>query len=400
MDLDDGHDVRLPFGRSQGSNNPAMLIIGAEDEEFENDIDPTVDDNCSHFQCIDLLKDRPTCLIVFLHHVILQFDAAYVLCYLHGELFKGANLKDTRRLFVDYFHTFLDRAALLKVPVPLEISFELDRCRPDMVCEDGVKNIVKGMQKSLTREIYGQLEDFRNKRMMGMTIGERELLDLDTERLIDHASLETKEKMLAEQLLPKIEEATSNTDDERSTTVYNAVVTYMKHLGVKTKEPRILEKKRHFLMRRKAPTPKKDSEPVKTDEKKRKGIGSILDLRRQPRNDASSNADQRPEGVKTSIDRKNSSHAVKSQLDTVPGRHKPSGTASDVSDIGGNSGTGLVLPKEDSELDTGHPSSTPRPGNENQPFPDSGDVSLRMGSSSEQVSGGEHVQEEGAECER
>ncbi|GCB77335.1 hypothetical protein scyTo_0019270, partial [Scyliorhinus torazame] len=121
----------------------------------------TVDDNCSHFQCIELLKDRPTCLIVFLHHVILQFDAAAVLCYLHGELFKGANLKDTRRMFVDYFHTFLDRAAILKVTVPQEISFELDRCRPDLLCEEIVRKVVKVMQKSLTLEIYGQLEDFR-----------------------------------------------------------------------------------------------------------------------------------------------------------------------------------------------------------------------------------------------
>ncbi|XP_048476615.1 rho guanine nucleotide exchange factor 1-like isoform X2 [Rhincodon typus] len=185
-----------------------MLIIGAEDEEFENDIDPTVDDYCSHFQCIDLLKDRPTYLIIFLHHVILQFDASHVLCYLHGEMFKGANVKDSRRMFVDYFHTFLDRGAVLKVPVPHDISFELDRCRPDLLCDEGVKKIVKDMQKVTAVEIYSQLEDFRNKRMMGMTIGEKELSELDCERQMDPAAYEMKERMLAEQLLPKVEEAT------------------------------------------------------------------------------------------------------------------------------------------------------------------------------------------------
>ncbi|XP_067884637.1 rho guanine nucleotide exchange factor 1-like [Heterodontus francisci] len=400
MDLDDSQDVRLPFGKSHGSTNPAMLIIGAEDEEFENDIDPTVDDNCSHFQCIDLLKDRPTYLIIFLHHVILQFDAACVLCYLHGEMFKGANVKDARRMFVDYFHTFLDRGATLRVPVPQEISFELDRCRPDMLCEEGLRNIVKGMQKAMALEVCNQLDDFRNKRMMGMTIGERELLELDSERLIDQAAFEVKEKILAEQLLPKVEEATSNTDDEKSTSVYNAVVTYMKYLGVKTKEPRILEKKRHFLMRRKGPTLKKDSESVRADEKKRKGIGSILDLRRQPRNDPSSSADLRPEGVKASIDRKNSSQISKSQLDATSSRHKSSSAFPEGLEVAGTSGSSHVLPREDSECDAAHPSSSSRPGNENQPFPDSGDVGLRMGSSSEQVSGGEHGQEEGAESER
>ncbi|GCB81357.1 hypothetical protein scyTo_0021824, partial [Scyliorhinus torazame] len=146
------------------------------------------------------------------------------------------------------------------------------------------------------------------------------------------------------------------------------------------------------------PTPKKDSEPVKPDEKKRKGIGSILDLRRQPRNEPSSSTDQRQEGVKASIDRKNSSHIVKSQLDSISSRHKASLAALEVPDIR-TPGASQVLPKEDTESDTGYPSTSSRTGNENQPFPDSGDVSLRVGSSSEQVSGGEHGQQEGAESE-
>uniref|UniRef100_UPI00398ED171 rho guanine nucleotide exchange factor 1-like n=1 Tax=Pristiophorus japonicus TaxID=55135 RepID=UPI00398ED171 len=137
------------------------------------------------------------------------------LCYLHGEMFKGVNVKDARRLFVDYFHTFLDRGAILRVSVPQEISFELDRCRPDMLCEEGLRNIVKGMQKAMTLEIFGQLEDFRNKRMMGMTIGERELSDLDAERLVDRVAFEVKEKTFAEHLLPKVEEATSTADDDK-----------------------------------------------------------------------------------------------------------------------------------------------------------------------------------------
>ncbi|XP_060708550.1 rho guanine nucleotide exchange factor 1-like [Hemiscyllium ocellatum] len=354
MDLDDGSDARLPFGRAHGANNPAMLIIGAEDEEFENDIDPNVDDNCSHFQCIELLKDRPTYLIIFLHHVILQFDASYVLCYLHGEMFKRANVKDARRMFVDYFHTFLDRGAVLRVPVPHDISFELDRCRPDLLCDDGVKNVVKGMQKATALEIYNQLEDFRNKRMMGMTIGEKVLTELDCDRLIDPTTFEMKERLLAEQLLPKVEEATSNTDDEKSTSVYNAVVTYMKFLGVKTKEPRPLEKKRHFLIRRKGPTARKESETLRPDEKKRKGIGSILDLRRPPRGDpgtSSSGADVKLEGVKPSIDRKNSSQTGKSQSESSTSRQKIITAFPEGSDTAPGSGTSHVLSREDSECD-------------------------------------------------
>lgn len=35
-----------------------------------------VDDHCPHFNSIELLKDRPTHLLVFMQHVILQFDPA------------------------------------------------------------------------------------------------------------------------------------------------------------------------------------------------------------------------------------------------------------------------------------------------------------------------------------
>uniref|UniRef100_UPI00398E70FD rho guanine nucleotide exchange factor 1-like n=1 Tax=Pristiophorus japonicus TaxID=55135 RepID=UPI00398E70FD len=183
------------------------------------------------------------------------------------------------------------------------------------------------------------------------------------------------------------------------TSVYNAVVTYMKFLGVRTKEPRALEKKRHFLMRRKGQTPKKDSEPVKPDEKRRKGIGSILDLRRQTRTEPSSSADLRPEGVKAAIDRKNSSQGSKSPLDALSGRLKSGGSLPEGSEVAGASGAGHALPREDSESDTSHPSSSLRPGNENQSFPDSGDIGLRVGPSSEQISGGEHCSEEGGESE-
>jgi len=37
-----------------------------------------VDDQCSHFNSIELLKARPTHLLVFIHHVMLQFDCAPV----------------------------------------------------------------------------------------------------------------------------------------------------------------------------------------------------------------------------------------------------------------------------------------------------------------------------------
>lgn len=37
-----------------------------------------VDDQFSHFNSIELLKSKPTHLLVFIHHVMLQFDCAPV----------------------------------------------------------------------------------------------------------------------------------------------------------------------------------------------------------------------------------------------------------------------------------------------------------------------------------
>lgn len=107
-------------------SNPAMSIIGAEDEDFENDLNDVsemradccgiiictsslsslillhipltsslslcvssvsqvVDDQCTCFGSIEQLKDRPTHLLVFMQHVILQFDPAPLVSTIHNQ---------------------------------------------------------------------------------------------------------------------------------------------------------------------------------------------------------------------------------------------------------------------------------------------------------------------------
>ncbi|KAJ8354726.1 hypothetical protein SKAU_G00222930 [Synaphobranchus kaupii] len=148
-----------PFGAQ--SSNTAMSIIGAEDEDFENDLDPTVDDQCSHFNSIELLKGRPTHLLVFLQHVMLQFDCARVLCYLHADLFKQFSSKETKKQFVDFYNTFLDKGAILRVPVPTHVTYELDRTRPDLLSEDVQKRFAQDIQAQLAPDVLRQLEDFK-----------------------------------------------------------------------------------------------------------------------------------------------------------------------------------------------------------------------------------------------
>ncbi|XP_036394334.1 rho guanine nucleotide exchange factor 1b isoform X1 [Megalops cyprinoides] len=272
MDSEEAHDGQV-LSEAQ-SSNPAMSIIGAEDEEFENDLEPMVDDQSSHFNSIELLKVRPAHLLVFLQHVILQFDCAVVLCYLHADLFKNLNAKETKKQFVDFYNTFLDRGAILRVQIPHHVSYDLDRTRPDQIGEDVQKRYVQDIQNHLAPEVLHQLDDFRQKRTMGMTLNEQGLVEVESYQPTDRVSLEMKERTVAESLLDKMSEMhpISGADEEKYSSILGAVVSYMKHLGVKTKAA---EGKKRGFFRKKIPGMRVKSEES-TKSKQRGGFPNIL----------------------------------------------------------------------------------------------------------------------------
>ncbi|XP_008288288.1 rho guanine nucleotide exchange factor 1 isoform X6 [Stegastes partitus] len=235
MDAEDAHFGQGAFGAH--CSNPAMSIIGAEDEDFENDLNDATDDQCTHFNNIEVLKERPTHLLVFMQHVILQFDPAPLLCYLHADLFKSLSAKETKKQFVEFNNTFLDKGAILRVTVPANITYELDRIRPELLSEDNQKRYAQEVQHLQTAEVAKQLEDFRQKRRMGMTPNEAELIDVENHYPTDRVPMEMKEKSVAENLLEKMSETqpTIVADDEKCQSIFTAVAFYMKHLGVKSR---------------------------------------------------------------------------------------------------------------------------------------------------------------------
>ncbi|XP_077950532.1 rho guanine nucleotide exchange factor 1 isoform X19 [Gasterosteus aculeatus] len=214
-----------------------MSIIGAEDEDFENDLNDVSENQCKHFNNINLLKERPTHLLVFIQHVILQFDPAALLCYLHAELFKTLSGKETKKQFIEFYNTFLDKGAILRVTLPSNVAYELDRTRPDMLHEDTQKRYVQEVQTTLAPEVAKQLEDFRQKRMMGMTPNETELVDVDNHYPTDRVPMEMKEKSVAENLLDRMSETQPSivADEEKCQSIFTSVAFFMKHLGVKTR---------------------------------------------------------------------------------------------------------------------------------------------------------------------
>ncbi|XP_041657068.1 rho guanine nucleotide exchange factor 12 [Cheilinus undulatus] len=242
-------------------------IIGAEDDYFDSQQEQ-INGQCSSFQSLDLLKSRPAHLAVFLHHVVSQFDPVPLLCYLYAEMHKQTSSKESRRFFIEFHSLFLDRTANLKVPVPETIAAELEKRRLELIPEDVCKQYTQTLQDALLPDLYRNLEDFRQKRSMGLTLAEDELSKLDLERGENQQALE-KECSCAEHILSKIEDillTSQPTEEEKCQTMQYVILTYMKHLGVKVKEPRGLEHKRariNFL-----PKIKKSIKPEKEGEEK------------------------------------------------------------------------------------------------------------------------------------
>ncbi|KAG5268324.1 hypothetical protein AALO_G00211320 [Alosa alosa] len=290
-DAEDDLDPQAAVGSP--SSRPGPQIIGAEDDYFDSEPDQ-VNGQCSCFQSIDLLKSRPAHLAAFLHHVVSQFDPVPLLCYLYAELYKQTNSKETRRVFMDFLTIFIDRGANLKVQVPESISSELERRRPELIPEELHRQYIQQMQEKLLPDVQRHLEDFRQKRSMGLTLADGELTRLDTERLRDRVALE-RERSCAESIISKIEDVlltSQPTEEDKSTTMQYVIFTYMKHLGVRVKEQRNLESKRvriNFLpkIKKSAKPPEKEGEEKEKVKKTR--FPSILGpQRRLSRNDATS----------------------------------------------------------------------------------------------------------------
>ncbi|XP_008069225.1 rho guanine nucleotide exchange factor 1 [Carlito syrichta] len=266
-------------GAAPGPPRPGLVpisIIGAEDEDFENELETNSEEQNSQFQSLEQVKRRPAHLMALLQHVALQFEPGPLLCCLHADMLGSLGSKEAKKAFLDFYHSFLEKTAVLRVPVPPHISFELDRTRPDLISEDVQRRFVQEVVQSQQAAVGRQLEDFRSKRLMGMTPWVQELAQLEAWVGRDRVNYEARERHVAERLLAHLEEMqhTISTDEEKSAAVVSAIGLYMRHLGVRTKSG---DKKsgRNFF-RKKVMGNRRSDEPPKT----KKGLSSILDAAR------------------------------------------------------------------------------------------------------------------------
>uniref|UniRef100_A0AAR2J0L0 DH domain-containing protein n=1 Tax=Pygocentrus nattereri TaxID=42514 RepID=A0AAR2J0L0_PYGNA len=271
-DADDTPDL-VSSSIGSPSSRLAPQIIGAEDDDFDTEQEQ-VRGVCfciyvyiQTTMLMDVTHSASTCLFLFF---LLQ------LCYLYAELYKQSNSKDTRRLFIDLHTFFMDRTAVRETHM-------YNRRRPELIPEEIQKQYVQQLQDTLLLDIQKHLEDFRQKRSMGLTLAEAELTRLDTERVRDRVALE-RERSCAEQIILKIEEVLMTspaTEEEKCNTMQYVILSYMKHLGVKVKESRGLEHKpkRMNLFPKIKKTIKQDKDGGAEEKVKKPRFPSILGQR-------------------------------------------------------------------------------------------------------------------------
>uniref|UniRef100_A0A4X2KJU2 Rho guanine nucleotide exchange factor 1 n=1 Tax=Vombatus ursinus TaxID=29139 RepID=A0A4X2KJU2_VOMUR len=278
-----------PFFQAPGPTRPAPVsIIGAEDEDFENELETHPEERSSEFQSLEQVKRRPAHVMALLHHVALQFDSGPLLCCLHADMLASLGPKEAKKGFLDFYHNFLEKTAVLRVPVPPSVSFELDRTRPELLPEETQRRFLQEVVRAQQNTISRQLEDFRSKRLMGMTPGEPDLSQLEAWAARDRVSFEGRERLVAERLLNRLEDMhpTSSTDEEKSVAIVNAISAYMRYLGVRTKSG---DKKARGNFFRKKMNRRTDDPP-----KPKKGLSIILDAARWNRGEAPGEHREKP----------------------------------------------------------------------------------------------------------
>lgn len=89
---------------------------------------------------------------------------------------------------------------------PALVGVPADRTRPDLISEDIQRQFVQEVVQSQQAAVSRQLEDFRSKRLMGMTPWEPDLAQLESWVGRDRAAFEARERHVAERLLAHLEE--------------------------------------------------------------------------------------------------------------------------------------------------------------------------------------------------
>ncbi|XP_030017643.1 rho guanine nucleotide exchange factor 11 isoform X3 [Sphaeramia orbicularis] len=205
-------------------------IIGPEEEDEEDD-GYAFNEMDGPFQDIELLKSRPAHMTVFMRYVFTQLlDPNPLLFYLSVEAYLGSSPKDARALAPQICSHFLDPDAPLKIKVREEYLTDIES---RLHAQEDIRGPLSELQQQVLPDIQDQIQDYRNKQMMGLgsLFGEGDLQHLDGDP--------AKERQVVDRQVTALWEILSKHEEDRSSPLASAVLLYLRHSGIKLRDSKV-----------------------------------------------------------------------------------------------------------------------------------------------------------------
>ncbi|XP_071316119.1 rho guanine nucleotide exchange factor 11 isoform X3 [Trachinotus anak] len=228
---------RTPLHRRQNSDTHTLSdsggkaqIIGPEEED-EEDGGYAFNEMDGPFQDIELLKSRPAHMTVFMRYVFTQLlDPNPLLFYLSVEAYLGSSTKDARALAPQICSHYLDPDAPLKIKVREEYLTDIES---RLHAQEDIRGPLSELQQQVLPDIQDQIQDYRNKQMMGLgsLFGEGDLQHLDGDPV--------KERQVVDRQVTALWEILSKHEEDRSSPLASAVLLYLRHSGIKLRDSKV-----------------------------------------------------------------------------------------------------------------------------------------------------------------
>ncbi|XP_066280563.1 rho guanine nucleotide exchange factor 11-like isoform X9 [Branchiostoma lanceolatum] len=239
-------------GTNPGMPSTQLNIISMEDDEFQSDNEnevfvstskeaghyspypPSQMEDHGPFNSLELMKTKPAHQAVFLHYLMSNSDPSSLFFIVVTDSYKTGTMKEMRKWAYEIHSTFLVASAPLRIHVDDGIVRAIDEAlKYKSNDEASLRGLFQAAQNMASLVVKEQLQDFRNKRALGLgsLFGDQHLHDIH----LDHA----KEMKVVEQtLLPHLDQFMSNLETRTPATARNSamascIVTFMKQVGVK-----------------------------------------------------------------------------------------------------------------------------------------------------------------------
>uniref|UniRef100_A0A673CIB3 Rho guanine nucleotide exchange factor (GEF) 11 n=1 Tax=Sphaeramia orbicularis TaxID=375764 RepID=A0A673CIB3_9TELE len=221
LSLDSGEGDMEAFESPRSS--PSSSFRTPQHQRQSSDTHPLSDLMDGPFQDIELLKSRPAHMTVFMRYVFTQLlDPNPLLFYLSVEAYLGSSPKDARALAPQICSHFLDPDAPLKIKVREEYLTDIES---RLHAQEDIRGPLSELQQQVLPDIQDQIQDYRNKQMMGLgsLFGEGDLQHLDGDPAKERQVVDRQVTALWEILSP----------------LASAVLLYLRHSGIKLRDSKV-----------------------------------------------------------------------------------------------------------------------------------------------------------------